>query len=74
MHRPSVNMRCERCQKEAAVVHITRMDGDSGKTVKHDFCVKCAEEAEGGIIPKGVPWAGWTSYGGAGPDAVERGG
>ena len=57
-------MLCERCQKEVAVVHITRMDADSGKAAKHDFCVKCAEEAEGRMFLPGVMKAGWTSYGG----------
>ncbi len=56
-------MLCERCQKETAVVHITRIDGDGGRTVKHDFCVKCAEEEEVRMFPQGVMQAGWTSYG-----------
>jgi protein-arginine kinase activator protein McsA len=59
-------MLCEVCKKEPAVVHITRIDADSGETAKHDFCVKCAEQKEGGKLPQRVPWVGWTSDGGHG--------
>ena len=54
-------MLCECCQKEVAVVHITQIHGDTGETVKHDFCVACAHEEEGEMIPPGLMKAGWTS-------------
>ena len=55
-------MLCEHCHEREAIVHVTRVVGDSEMS-KHDYCATCAALPECGGISYDQLRAGWTSYG-----------
>jgi len=39
-------MRCEKCHKNEATIHLTEVDARSSKIRKRDFCEACFRESE----------------------------
>ena len=54
-------MRCERCQKNEAVVHITEVR--DGHAAQLNLCGACSELRDAETDPNDIRSAGWTSYG-----------